>query len=81
MVNQFWKVKLQLLLKRKNDGRNDRERPLRIEHHWQALYRGSFYRGGPILTSALSGIEQAMWDILGKSLNTPVHQLLVEQSG
>ena len=50
--------------------------PRRIEHHWQALYRGSFYRGGPILTSALSGIEQAMWDILGKSLNTPVHQLL-----
>ena len=50
--------------------------PRRIEHHWQALYRGSFYRGGPILTSALSGIVQAMWDLLGKFLSTPVHQLL-----
>ena len=50
--------------------------PRRIEHHWQALYKGSFYRGGPILTSALSGIEQALWDILGKSLGVPVYQLL-----
>ena len=50
--------------------------PRRIEHHWQALYRGAFYRGGPVLCSALSGIEQAMWDILGKSLDAPVHQLL-----
>jgi len=50
--------------------------PRRIEHHWQAIYRHGFYRGGPVLTSALSGIEQAMWDILGKSLNAPVYQLL-----
>jgi galactonate dehydratase len=50
--------------------------PRRIEHHWQAVYRGGFYRGGPILVSALSGIEQALWDILGKSLGVPVHQLL-----
>ena len=50
--------------------------PRRIEHHWQALYRGAFYRGGPVLTSALSGIEQAMWDILGQSLGAPVYQLL-----
>jgi len=50
--------------------------PLRIEHHWQAIYRGGFYRGGPVLTSALSGIEQAMWDIAGKRLGVPVHQLL-----
>lgn len=50
--------------------------PRRIEHHWQAIYRGAFYRGGPVLTSALSGIEQAMWDILGKSLGVPVYQLL-----
>lgn len=50
--------------------------PRRIEHHWQVLYRGGFYRGGPILVSALSGIEQAMWDILGKSLGVPVYQLL-----
>ena len=50
--------------------------PRRIEHHWQAIYRHAFYRGGPVLTSALSGIEQAMWDILGKSLGAPVYQLL-----
>ena len=50
--------------------------PRRIEHHWQAIYRHAFYRGGPVLTSALSGIEQAMWDILGKSLGVPVYQLL-----
>jgi galactonate dehydratase len=50
--------------------------PRRIEHHWQALYRGAFYRGGPVLTSALSGIEQALWDLTGKWLNAPVHQLL-----
>lgn len=50
--------------------------PRRIEHHWQAMYRGPFYRGGPVLTSAISGIEQAMWDILGKSLGAPVYQLL-----
>lgn len=50
--------------------------PRRIEHIWQHLYRGGFYRGGPVLTSALSGIDQALWDILGKHLNTPVYQLL-----
>jgi galactonate dehydratase len=50
--------------------------PRHIEHHWQAIYRGQFYRGGPILCSALSGLEQAMWDILGKSLGQPVHRLL-----
>lgn len=50
--------------------------PRRIEHHWQVLYRGGFYRGGPVLCSAISGLEQAMWDITGKSLGAPVHQLL-----
>src|SRR5213083_1327839 len=50
--------------------------PRRIEHHWQAMYRHAFYRGGPILTSAISGVEQAMWDILGQSLGVPVYQLL-----
>lgn len=50
--------------------------PRHIERHWQAIYRGSFYRGGPVLTSALSGVEQALWDILGKSLGVPVYQLL-----
>jgi galactonate dehydratase len=52
------------------------EDPLRIEHHWQALYRGAFYRGGPVLTSAISGIEQALWDIKGKALGVPVYELL-----
>jgi galactonate dehydratase len=50
--------------------------PRRIEHHWQAIYRGQFYRGGPVLVSALSGIEQALWDIVGKWLGQPVYQLL-----
>lgn len=50
--------------------------PLRIEHHWQAIFRGQFYRGGPVLTSALSGIEQAMWDIKGKVLGVPAYELL-----
>lgn len=50
--------------------------PLRIEDHWQTLYRGGFYRGGPILTSAISGIEQALWDIAGKYYNMPVYQML-----
>ncbi|MCC6443702.1 MAG: galactonate dehydratase [Armatimonadetes bacterium] len=50
--------------------------PRRIEHHWQAMYRDAFYRGGPVLTSAISGVEQAMWDITGKWLGVPVYQLL-----
>lgn len=47
-----------------------------IVHHWQAIYRHAFYRGGPILTSALSGVEQALWDIKGKALGVPVYELL-----
>jgi galactonate dehydratase len=50
--------------------------PLKIEDHWTVLYRGGFYRGGPILMSAISGIDQALWDIKGKYFNAPVHQLL-----
>lgn len=50
--------------------------PRRIEHHWQAIYRGQFYRGGPVLSSAISGIEQALWDIVGQWLGVPVYQLL-----
>lgn len=50
--------------------------PRRVAHHWQAIYRHAFYRGGPILTSALSGIDQALWDIKGKLLGVPVYELL-----
>lgn len=50
--------------------------PCRIEDMWQILYRGGFYRGGPILSSAISGIEQAMWDIKGKYYNMPVYEFL-----
>ena len=47
-----------------------------VEDAFQRMYRTGFYRGGPILTSALSGIEQAMWDIKGKALGVPVYELL-----
>jgi galactonate dehydratase len=50
--------------------------PTKIERLWQILYRGAFYRGGPVTMSAISGIEHACWDILGKSLGVPVHALL-----
>jgi galactonate dehydratase len=50
--------------------------PRRVVHHWQAIYRHAFYRGGPILTSALSGIDVALWDIKGKALGVPVYELL-----
>jgi len=50
--------------------------PLRIEHHWQHIYRSAFFRGGNVLMSALSGIDQALWDITGKHYGVPVYQLL-----
>jgi galactonate dehydratase len=48
----------------------------RIEDAWQTLYRLGFYRGGPVLMSAISGVDQALWDIKGKRLGVPVWQLL-----
>lgn len=48
----------------------------RIEDLWQTMTRGGFYRGGPERSSAISGIDQALWDIRGKSLGVPVHELL-----
>ncbi|MEK3890487.1 galactonate dehydratase [Bacillus sp. FSL K6-3431] len=50
--------------------------PMRIEDHWNVMYRSGFYRGGPILMSAIAGIDQALWDIKGKFLQTPIYQLL-----
>lgn len=50
--------------------------PLRIEDHWQVLTKGGFYRGGPILSSAVAGVDQALWDIAGKVRQVPVHELL-----
>jgi galactonate dehydratase len=50
--------------------------PSRIEDHWQTMYRGGFYRGGPVLMSAIAGIDQALWDIKGKQLGAPVHELI-----
>ncbi|HAA77736.1 TPA: galactonate dehydratase [Candidatus Latescibacteria bacterium] len=50
--------------------------PLRIEHHWQHVYRSAFFRGGNVLMSALSGIDQALWDIAGKHLGVPAFQLM-----
>ncbi|GAB3317619.1 galactonate dehydratase [Haloplanus rallus] len=52
------------------------EDPAPIEEHWQVLYRGDFYRGGPILMSAIAGIDQALWDIKGKRMGKPVYELL-----
>jgi galactonate dehydratase len=50
--------------------------PRRINDLWQSMYRGHFYRGGAILMSAIAGIDQALWDIKGKALGVPVHELL-----
>ncbi|GAA0683016.1 galactonate dehydratase [Natronoarchaeum mannanilyticum] len=52
----------------------------RIEDHWQRMYRGGFYRGGPVLMSAIAGIDQALWDIKGKYAGEPVYDLLGGQT-
>lgn len=50
--------------------------PCRVVHHWQAIHRGAFYRGGPIKTAISSGIDQALWDIKGKVYGVPIYKLL-----
>ncbi len=50
--------------------------PLRIEHHWQHIYRSAFFRGGPVVMTALSGLDQALWDIAGKHHDVPTYKLL-----
>ncbi|MBV2364637.1 galactonate dehydratase [Streptomonospora nanhaiensis] len=52
------------------------EDPTAIEHHWQRLTKAAFYRGGPVLSSAVAGLDQALWDIAGKRLGVPVYRLL-----
>jgi galactonate dehydratase len=49
--------------------------PRRVTHHWQAIHRGAFYRGGPIKTAISSGIDQALWDITGKAYGVPIYKL------
>jgi galactonate dehydratase len=53
-------------------GRN----PLHIEDHWNKMYRTGSYRGGPVLMSAISGIDQALWDIKGRHHGVPIHELM-----
>ncbi len=50
--------------------------PMQVEHHWQSMYVHSFYRAGPVMGSAISGIDQALWDVRGKVLGMPVYKLL-----
>ena len=50
--------------------------PMQVEHIWQSMYVHSFYRAGPVMGSAISGIDQALWDIRGKALDMPVYKLL-----
>ncbi len=50
--------------------------PMLVEHHWQSMYVHSFYRAGPVMGSAISAIDQALWDLRGKILNLPVYALL-----
>ena len=52
------------------------EDPSRIQHVWQKICRQKFYGGGPVIMSALAGIDQALWDIAGRTLGVPVHRLL-----
>ncbi len=50
--------------------------PSNIEDIWNLLYRSGFYRGGPIIMSAIAGIDQALWDIKGKFYNAPIYDLM-----
>jgi galactonate dehydratase len=50
--------------------------PVPVEHHWQSMYVHSFYRAGPVMGSAISALDQALWDLRGKIFGVPVYKLL-----
>src|SRR6266404_5741701 len=50
--------------------------PFQTEDIWQYLYRGAYWRGGPVTMTAIAAVDTALWDLKGKALNTPVYQLL-----
>lgn len=50
--------------------------PRQVERHWARLFRDSYWRTGPVMCSALGALDMAMWDIKGKALGVPVHELL-----
>jgi galactonate dehydratase len=50
--------------------------PRRVTDLWLRMDRGAFYRGGPVLRSAVAGLDQALWDIKGRTLGAPIHELL-----
>jgi galactonate dehydratase len=52
------------------------EDPSPVEYHWQNMYRGGFYRGGPVHMAAIAGLDQALWDLRGKAFDAPVYELL-----
>lgn len=52
------------------------ENPLTVERHWIRLWQSGFFRGGPILSSAIAGLDEALWDIIGKARDAPVYELL-----
>src|SRR6266576_6172249 len=54
--------------------------PFQTEDIWQYLYRGAYWRRGPVTMSAIAAVDVALWDIKGKALNTPVYNLLGGQS-
>src|ERR1700728_4413535 len=55
--------------------------PFQTEDIWQYLYRGAYWRRGPVTMSAIAAVDVALWDIKGKALNTPVYNLLGGKSG
>lgn len=71
---QEWKPSMILLVfARKCQAKYDNSD---IEHIWQLLYRFGFYRGGPVMMSAMSGVDIALWDLKARRLGVPIHQLL-----